>query len=455
MRELTRWLSESATAADFPYSPVLHRFHSVGKHFVPDDLLVDLDRIRRHLPARTTVEPASARLLRDFLDVALDKWDGRYDYRSYLALPVLRLTGGDTHDHPGDTVGRLTGDTVGQPGHTDGRPGDTDGHSDDAAPGGDPGSARRDRDLLLVRLVADVLAFELAARDGTDLLPEQRPGPAVVTKRCRLGIRAAAPALARLGLAAAVAGQDPTTAARTLPALVAGGGPTAGLALRLSLLPVYVSHDEYLFIRVLQAYECIFAGLATELRAVMAALCTGLARDAAERLAYARDVLTDAGPLFSLLATMQPEAFRTFREYTEGASAIQSHSYKLMESLCRTPERSRLDSAAYRSVPQVRDRVLGGQSSIDGAYRAAVREGLLSGAARELVESRMRTFAAAVLQWRRTHHRLATRMLGERRGTGYTEGTPYLAGVRSIAVFTAVGSGCPAPTIEANGGCPV
>ncbi|MER7169654.1 hypothetical protein ABT336_26825, partial [Micromonospora sp. NPDC000207] len=150
VRELTRWLSESATAADFPYSPVLHRFHSVGKHFVPDDLLVDLDRIRRHLPATTTVEPASARLLRDFLDVALDKWDGRYDYRSYLALPVLRLAGGDTDDHPGDPVAHPL-DTDGRPGDTVGHSGNADGHPGDSAPGGDPGSARRDRDLLLVR----------------------------------------------------------------------------------------------------------------------------------------------------------------------------------------------------------------------------------------------------------------------------------------------------------------
>jgi hypothetical protein len=31
-------------------------------------------------------------------------------------------------------------------------------------------------------------------------------------------------------------------------------------------------------------------------------------------------------------------------------------------------------------------------------------------------------------------------MLGDATGTGYTEGTPYLAAVRSIPVFTAVGA---------------
>jgi tryptophan 2,3-dioxygenase len=219
------------------------------------------------------------------------------------------------------------------------------------------------------------------------------------------------------------------------------------------MLPVYVSHDEYLFIRVLQAYECVFAALADELRAAIGDLTAGRVRSAAERLAHARDQLATAGPLFSLLATMQPESFRTFRAYTEGASAIQSRSYKLVESLCRTPDAARLASAAYRSVPEVRAVVLGGAPTIDAAYDAAVRDGRLAAPDRDLLRRRMGEFAAALLQWRRTHHRLATRMLGERPGTGYTEGTPYLAAVRSVAVFTAVGHG-PCPSPEETGGCP-
>jgi tryptophan 2,3-dioxygenase len=40
-----------------------------------------------------------------------------------------------------------------------------------------------------------------------------------------------------------------------------------------------------------------------------------------------------------------------------------------------------------------------------------------------------------VMGWRRTHHNLAMRMLGMRRGTGYTAGVPYLAEARDIPVF--------------------
>ncbi|WP_432958953.1 tryptophan 2,3-dioxygenase family protein [Micromonospora haikouensis] len=437
VRELTSWRAGPSDPGDFPYSAVLGEFQRVGKHFVEKELLALLDEIRtRVVAAADRAVPGAtgpARLLCDFLDVALDKWDGRYDYRSYLALPLLRLpcTADDPVAGPEDTP--------------------------ENTPETDPAGARRDSDRLLLRLVADALAFELAAAAGaTALLPEQRPGPETVAKRLRLGVRAALPALSRLDPARTVDDPEPAVAAATLHALAAADvTDDEERRLRLSMLPVYRSHDEYLFVRVLQAYECVFAGLADELRGTVAALTTGEPAAAADRLAYARDRLAAAGPLFSLLATMQPESFRTFREYTEGASAIQSRSYKLVESLCRTPEGSRLDSAAYRSVPEVREWVLAGHPSVDAAHRAAVRASRLAGADRDRVEREMRAFADAVLGWRRTHHRLAVRMLGARPGTGYTEGTPYLAAVRSTPVFTAVGHGpCPAAPPTNTGGCP-
>jgi tryptophan 2,3-dioxygenase len=49
----------------------------------------------------------------------------------------------------------------------------------------------------------------------------------------------------------------------------------------------------------------------------------------------------------------------------------------------------------------------------------------------------MQRFEAAIMAWRQTHYRLAVRMLGERRGTGYTEGVPYLHEARRVRLFTA------------------
>lgn len=402
MRELTSWLSGAADPRTFPYLAVLGEFHRVGKHFVEKELLALLDGARARVAGPTAAGGGRPeRLLRDFLDVALDKWDGRYDYRSYLALRLLRLP------------------------------------TDDPSPATADSTTRQVRDRLLLRLVADALAFELAAvGHATELLPQRRPGPAVVVKRCRLGVRATAPALARLGLTGVVGG-PPAAAATALHAVATGLDGDGDLPLRLSMLPVHVTHDEYLFIRVLQAYECVFTGVADELHSVVVALTGDAPRPAADHLGYARDLLETASPLFSLLATMQVESFRMFRQYTEGASAIQSRSYKLMESLCRAPEPDRLDSVAYLSVPEVRDRVRVGQPTVDEAYRSVVRDGRLAEADRDLVAARMEAFAATLRQWRRTHHRLATRMLGTRPGTGYTEGTPYLAAVRTVPVFTA------------------
>jgi tryptophan 2,3-dioxygenase len=398
--ELSSWVSSGADPSTFPYSHVVAEYRRVGKHFVDKKLLVTLDNIRADLPL-THRHPSVLRQLRQFLDIALDKWDGRYDYRTYLGLSLLRMP-------------------------------------QDASPGDRPATARRQRDRLFVQLLADALSFELAVIDGpTGFLPQQIPDEARVVKRCRLGIRAALPALARLGLAGAVDADEPLTAARRLHAVVAAEtSEQERLELRLTMLPVYLVHDEYLFIRVLQSYECTFALLTVELRSAITALATGAAREAADRLAFAEDLLNGAAPLFSLLATMQPESFRTFRVYTEGASAIQSRSYKLLESLCRTPDESRLESPAYLSVPEIRERVRNGQSSLDETYRFAGRAGLLDPADQPILDQRMRAFAAALTQWRQTHYRLATRMLGVRPGTGYTQGTPYLDAVRSIPVFT-------------------
>jgi tryptophan 2,3-dioxygenase len=42
---------------------------------------------------------------------------------------------------------------------------------------------------------------------------------------------------------------------------------------------------------------------------------------------------------------------------------------------------------------------------------------------------------SALAHWRNSHYKLAVRMLGSRRGTGYTEGVPYLHDVRALPVF--------------------
>jgi tryptophan 2,3-dioxygenase len=405
MQALATWRSEPDPET-FPYDAVVEEFHRVGKHFVDRGLLATLDAVRAAVRDGST--PAGRRLV-GFLDFALDKWDGRYDNPSYLAVDLLPLpgTGGGGHDLR---------------------------------------HAAWQRDRLLAMLVADTLRFELAAAEGrTTVLPEMRPAARITAKRCRLGLRAVRPALERLGLGAGATASDPLVAAHDVCRTVAGVLTAAeARTLRLSVLPVSVIHDEYMFLRMLQAYETTFALMSVQLAAAVAALADDQPARAAEAIAAAERALHEAAPLWSFVATVQPQAFLAFREFTEGASAIQSRSYKTVESLCRRPDESRLDSPAYRSVPDVRERVLAGRPTLDEALAAAHASGRLTLDVHERVGSAMQRFETALLKWRQSHYRLAVKLLGRRPGTGYTEGVPYLEKTRGLRVF-ASGARPPGP----------
>jgi tryptophan 2,3-dioxygenase len=392
--DLTTWQRDPDPAL-FPYDDVVAEYRRVGKHFVSRELLDELDRVRRALPPAQC--PAGLRLAR-FLDSALDKHDGRFANPTYLALEQLGLPGAD------------------------GCP--------------EPGHALRTRDRLLVLLLADVMRFELSALDGeTDLMPQMRPDRRTVSKRCRHALRAIGPALERLGLATPAA-EDPLEAARAVAAEVLGGAlPEERSTLQLTALHVSQVHDEYMFIRGLQAYEATFALIAVQLRWAVALLRRGQAEQATETIEAAAQILGESSQLWSYVATMQAESFLTFREFTDGASAIQSRNYKLMESLCRRPDPERLDSPAYESVPEVRAVATSGQPTIAGALDDAIAEGRLTPAAHTALSAAMDRFEAAVMKWRKTHHSLAARMLGDRRGTGDTAGVGYLREARTIPVF--------------------
>src|SRR5664279_141024 len=410
VEDLNAWLITADPAA-FPYEAVVGEYHRNGKHFVSDDVLDSLAAARELLCEQVVVDPNTS-LLRRFLQTALDKRDGGYDYASYTALALL----------PMPSV-------------------------DDAPDEASIAQARRDR--LVVQLIADTLRFEAEAADGRNEMSQQSmPDTRTLAKRTRLAMRVAMPALQRLGLSRDGTGTEPYNVVDADPGGVARRlcmslrpetTPQESMILRLSVLPVYVLHDEYLFIRVLQLFDTTFGLVALQLLGTVQALEGTDGAAAVSRLIVAEAALRESAPLFSWLATMDVEAFHTFRDFTHGASAIQSRNYKLLESLCRRPDRERLDSAAFASTPEVRDWVLAGNPTIDDAYESACASGRFDQAGRrEEIEQAMISLSMTLRRWRQTHYRIAVRMLGERTGTGYTAGTPYLRNARNIDIFRSV-----------------
>jgi tryptophan 2,3-dioxygenase len=344
--------------------------------------------------------PDVHRLLHPFLDVMLDKHDGRYDYRSYLALELLDLPDEDALiRRPRDSQPEL------------------------------------DRSLLL--LATDIVRFELDAFYGkSNWMPKRAAGRKLVEERCRRTLKALYPTLARLQLDDIIDPDSPMQSARTLVMAVdVMMSEEEKLRLQLSHVPVYVVHDEYMFIRILQCFEVEFAWLCAQLKAAIHA-CADDIHTTIARVQQCCEHLKDAAPFFHVLSTLDPESFKAFRIYTEGASAIQSRNYKRVESLCNKPADERLHSLAYQSVPEIQRLVLDGHETLNDVYLLARASGRHSGETLLELAEAMKKFETGLKRWRQSHYSIAVRMLGSGTGTGYTEGTPYLNAVRNLPVFS-------------------
>jgi hypothetical protein len=379
-KRLAGW-GKSGAAEDFPYQSVMAFYRASGKHFVPGSVLEALASVRANLvvPADPGSEAAA---LRRFLDVALDKWDQAYNYQTYIGLSLLELI-----------------------------------------PDADGRTAGQQHDEWMSMLLADARAFECGARDDRhDSLPLMRPGPELGEKRIRLLERA----MSLIGGAAraAATGDNGRNAARRRER-----------ALALSMQPVYIVHDEYLFIRILQAFEVTFAAMAGLIRDAISASRRGDARAAAASILSCSRRLSGARRLFTVLATMRAEAFRAFRAYTVGASAIQSGNYKVFEALCCAPPGARLESPAFEAVPLVRERVLGPWTDLQSTVERSVASGLIDPPGLGQLRASAAELESAHQRWKLTHWKMADRMIADERGTGYTAGVPYLKSALDNRLF--------------------
>jgi tryptophan 2,3-dioxygenase len=259
-----------------------------------------------------------------------------------------------------------------------------------------------DPDRLAAVLMADVIRHELRSAGGPDA-----PAPDVLRKRVRHARRFVGHCL---GEAA-----EPACPVDGLPDVP---GTRAAAWIDLTVPRVSTRHDEHFFVRALQCHELTFTVLAGDVRAATAALRAGAVDRAAARLEHAGTVFERASLLFRIVATMSVDAFADFRTHTDGASAIQSDQYKRFEVACGRPTRERLGSMAFDGVPTVRAEALAGDDDLSRAYLETRSDARLDAAIGRL--------EAAHQRWKATHRSLAARMLGDRPGSGYSSGVPYL-----------------------------
>lgn len=384
LAELASCRLDNTRGQFFPYRATTTYVQVVGKHFMSPDVISRLAEIRTGLRSRSALASA-------YLDCILDKHDNCYRYETYVALPVLK----PLISHP-------------------------------------PASR------LAAFLVADAMRFELHALHGWhELMPGARPSLDLVRKRLRKSIRFIFPDGSRL-LELAERPEQPDTARLLLAALPVAADQEAALRIAVSVLPVDVLHDEYLFIRVLQASEATFVTLADHMRMAIQGLRARAVETTRAAVIAASHCIVQGGRLFSILATMSPESFRRFRQFTEGASAIQSEHYKRFELLCGVPSAQRLASAAFDNVPPVQDEARGDPETLTRAYLDARSQGWFGAAEWESIDAALDELEGTHQRWKTTHFRIAGKMLGDARGSGYTAGVPYLRELLDNRLFWAI-----------------
>jgi tryptophan 2,3-dioxygenase len=209
-------------------------------------------------------------------------------------------------------------------------------------------------------------------------------------------------------------------------------------------------HDELLFIIVHQVYELWFKQLLHEIDAVIEHL------DADEPLAAQRllrrciEIERVLIQQLSVLETMTPNDFLTFRDHLMPASGFQSAQFRALEFVSGLKDARHLDhyraEGPERGVLETR---LSGRTVLEAFYDMLRRAGFNLPTGDEAKETRLREllkiyqnsekhFALYLLAeslveydeffslWRLHHVMMVERMIGAKPGTGGSEGVGYL-----------------------------
>lgn len=379
LNRLHRWWRGGASAASFPYRPVLGHFQAVGRNHADPGLVAALRAARDVLPAGH--DDVRALVLRRWLPSTVDQEDGDYD--TYAGVTLLNLLA----DSYGS--GEVVDDTL---------------------------------DALQVVILADLLRYETSALVAEpDLLRQQ-----VRVKACLRALARAdelAPRARRLVPANPLGdnairdlGRDDLLArgAELSRAVRSVASPAMRDAVEFAMLPTTWLHDEVMFIRSIQSFEVVYRQVARCLERATAALDAGRPAAASDELRDATRRITATSMLYRILTSMPPDAFAIIRAYTNGRSAVQSRSFRLVEQY----------SAPSAELPG---------PSLQEVYEA--RLAITGPASLSYLTETMRGLDSAWRLMKRTHWGITLKVIGKVRGTGGTAGAAYLEQAAARPLF--------------------
>jgi len=396
----------------FPLHQVLAQYQEVGKHFMDERTLAELKTINLIFDGYNGKE-FNTGILHCFLKMSLDKYNGYYDYNTYIGTSLLNNISIDFSLSFNEIVSM--------------------------------------RISHLILFLCDIALFECRTFLGEDQrLPDQLTSPQNREKRILNIVRAIQkygdvtdhPILTdeidRYGKSFLQDG-DKIDVFRLLSLVHMLDGlikqmPTYMQTIcAITMEPVWTVHDEYMFIRILQCFEIIFSIIVKGFLTCQGLIQHGDFKRCSSIMRKLNLIFQCNSALFRILNSMPRETFALFRTYTDGASAIQSEQYKLIEALAARPSPSRLYSAAFASVPGVKRTYEQGEllhfEDLLQSYADWENADFL-----ELIQS-MGQFDASFVQWKKVHTNIAVKMLGSQLGTGYTQGTPYLKANADARLF--------------------
>ena len=223
-------------------------------------------------------------------------------------------------------------------------------------------------------------------------------------------------------------------------------------------------HDEMLFIIIHQTYELWFKQIIHEFGKLKVELNAGHSWNAIKSMRRILTILKTLVSQVDILETMTPLEFNNFRGYLKNSSGFQSIQFRELEILCGI--RTDIMLTAYLDQPEKTEllKSLMDEETIWEAYCAYLNlhgydvkpervneRGLIFSASesnQEVLVKVMKTspelalvsellvdFDEGMQEWRYRHVKMVERTIGNKKGTGGSEGVGYLKRTLGHAIF--------------------